>query len=303
MDHFARRFFPDLNTKVLQNFIRLYRKRGKRPQPKSPINPSIYIDQAFNIKKTNETKITNYWLRFHKKNFPLFGKRILNRISKFSQVKLIQIYKKNNNLYCKLCLVNPLALPKENKNSKTIGCDVNFKTLVLSDNSFFSLAKLAHRKLEHKKNNSKKKNLTNFSKDFCHKITSQMVEHLLSTGSKVLILEDLRTLRKNASRKYGSYSKLRNYIINTMPYGMIQNFLEYKCLDAGILVHKINPAYTSKTCSACESLETQRPTQNSFVCQKCGLKLHADLNGSRNIEKFYTNTRWATSESSPAKDL
>jgi len=99
---------------------------------------------------------------------------------------------------------------------------------------------------------------------------------------------NLRSLRKSASRKLGSSKgKMINYIINSMPYGMFQKFLKYKCLDRSIKVETINPAYTSKTCSRCNSRNTLRPKQDQFMCLDCDFQLNADLNGSRNIEMFY----------------
>ena len=69
---------------------------------------------------------------------------------------------------------------------------------------------------------------------------------------------------------------------------MFRNFLSYKCLDRGIKVELIQPAYTSKTCSRCGSRNTTRPRQVEFICQDCKFQLDADLNGSRNISSWYT---------------
>ncbi len=80
--------------------------------------------------------------------------------------------------------------------------------------------------------------------------TIQIADELQQKGIDVLVLEDLRSLRKSASKKLGSSKgKMINYIINLMPYGMFQKFLKYKCLDRGIRVETINPTNTSKTCS------------------------------------------------------
>ena len=181
-------------------------------------------------------------------------------------------------------------LPEPTGGSKTIGCDVNYKRIVLSDNKFYNIKKLAHRKIEHKKNNQTKRNLTNYSKDFLHKLTTQISNELQQKGIDVLILENLKDLRKSASRKLGtSKGKLINYIINSFPYSMFQNFLKYKCLDRGIKVEHINPAYTSKTCSRCGSRNTKRTNskQDLTTCNDCNFRLSSDLNGSRNIELFY----------------
>jgi len=284
--HQCRRMFPELNSKVVQNFIRYsYSIKKGMKLPKKPVKSSIILDQSFSIDSSSKTKLTNYWLKFHRKYFPLFGKRILRKVN-FSKIKLVQIYRRNNQLYCKMSEVNEIQKPIGGTN--IIGCDVNYKRVVFSDNTFKSIKRLAHRKIEHKKYNQRKRNLTNYSRDFLHKLTTQISDDLQSKGIDVLVLEDLRSLRKSASRKLGtSKGKLINYIINSMPYSMFQNFLKYKCLDRGIKVEKINPAYTSKTCSRCNSRNTLRPRQEDFVCLDCIFKLNADLNGSRNIEMFY----------------
>ena len=279
-----------INSKILQNFISLYHLIGKKKLPKSPVKPSIYIDQGQNIKIDNDKKLTNIWLRFCRKNFPLFGKYILNKITDPSKVKLVQIFKRNNKLYCKLTYVEEIPDITITNPSNIIGCDVNYKRMVLSDNSFKIIKILAHRKIEHKKNNQKKRNLNNYSKDYLHKLTTQISKDLSAQGVEVLILENLKNLRKSASRKNGtSKGKMLNYIINSFPHSMFQNFLKYKCLNLGIKVEFINPAYTSKTCSKCGSLNTSRPKQETFICNDCKFQIDADLNGSRNIEKFYRN--------------
>ena len=288
--HLCRKNFPSINSKILQNFIKLYQLKPGKKSPKSPINPLIYIDQNFNIEVDSSKKFSNYWLRFSRRNFPLLGKNNLKKISDFSKVKVIQIYKRNEKLYCKLTYVEEIPDITIQNPSNIIGCDVNYKRMVLSDNSFKMIKQLAYRKIEHKKNNQKKRNLTNYSKDYLHKLTTQISKDLSTQGVEVLVLENLRNLRKSSSRKNGtSKGKMLNYIINSFPYSMFQNFLKYKCLNLGIKVEFINPAYTSKTCSKCGSLNTSRPKQETFICNDCNFQLNADLNGSRNIEKFYRN--------------
>jgi putative transposase len=49
-------------------------------------------------------------------------------------------------------------------------------------------------------------------------------------------------------------------------------------------VEKINPAYTSQTCSGCGHREPEsRESQSRFRCRACGLTVHADVNAARNI--------------------
>jgi len=283
--HQCRRMFPELKSKVVQNFCSCYFPKKGTKLSKKPISPSIFLDQSFYVEESTKTKYTNYWLKFHRKYFPLFGKKILRKIN-LKKIKMIQIYYKSNKLYCKMSEVKELQEPVGGSN--IVGCDVNYKRVVFSNNSFKHIKQLAHRKIEHKKHKQTKRNLNNYTKDFLHKLTTQITDELQQKGVDVLILEDLRSLRKSASRKLGSSKgKMINYIINSMPYGMFQKFLKYKCLDRSIKVETINPAYTSKTCSRCNSRNTLRPKQDQFMCLDCDFQLNADLNGSRNIERFY----------------
>jgi len=286
--HQCRRMFPELNSKVVQNFIRFsYNIKKGMKLPKKPVGSSMILDYQLFDYQVFLNKLTNYWLRFQKRNFPLLGKR-LNKIKHSDKIQLVSIYKRDRKLFCRLVVVKELEEPLGGSN--VVGCDVNYKRVVMSDNSFKHIKRLAHRKMENKKNNQQNRNLTNYTKDVLHKLTTQIADELQQKTIEVLVLEDLRSLRKSASRKFGtSKGKMINYIINSFPYSIFQHFLKYKCLDRGIKVVSINPAYTSKTCSKCGSRNTQRPKQDQFVCLDCNFQLNADLNGSRNIEKWYTN--------------
>ena len=47
---------------------------------------------------------------------------------------------------------------------------------------------------------------------------------------------------------------------------------------------KVNPAYTSQTCSRCGyTHKANRPSQALFACQACGWALNADHNAAINI--------------------
>ena len=276
----CRQEFPGLNSKALQNFLRYMFWRGGK-KPKSAPKASIFIDsQNFGVIRTDNSWAT-FWCRMFRTNFALRGKYLESRILEPENIKLIQIFKRRNRLYAKLSYVQEVSDIQEGSEGPGVGLDMNFRTVVLSDNSFFPMKQLAHRKLEHKKN---KQELGNFTKDFVSKLTTEIANYLHKIGTSCLVLEDLKHLR-NSCRKKGDKpkGKLFNYIVNSMPYSMVANQLVYKCLDRNIEVKFINPAYTSKMCSKCGSLDTARPTQNRFVCKNCNLRLHADLNAARNI--------------------
>jgi len=56
-----------------------------------------------------------------------------------------------------------------------------------------------------------------------------------------------------------------------------------KAEEAGRDVVRVNPAYTSQTCSACGHHQPMPLSVRIYECPHCGLLLHRDHNGSKNI--------------------
>ena len=51
----------------------------------------------------------------------------------------------------------------------------------------------------------------------------------------------------------------------------------------GIVVHQVDPAYTSQTCSCCGYVASTNRKDQTFRCRFCGTRMHADVNGARTI--------------------
>ncbi len=58
----------------------------------------------------------------------------------------------------------------------------------------------------------------------------------------------------------------------------------------GIEIHEVDPAYTSKTCSCCGYVDAKNRKRGTekFHCRFCGRRMHADVNGARNIAAAVT---------------
>jgi putative transposase len=56
-----------------------------------------------------------------------------------------------------------------------------------------------------------------------------------------------------------------------------------KAEEAGRDVVRVNPAYTSQTCSACGHRQPMPLSVRAYECPHCGLVIHRDHNGSKNI--------------------
>jgi len=56
-----------------------------------------------------------------------------------------------------------------------------------------------------------------------------------------------------------------------------------KAEEAGRDMVRVNPAYTSQTCSACGHRQPMPLSVRVYECPHCGLVIHRDHNGSKNI--------------------
>lgn len=111
-----------------------------------------------------------------------------------------------------------------------------------------------------------------------HIISKQIVTTAERTG-RGIAMEDLTGIRDRVRLK-----KDQRYGLHSWAFAQLGQFVEYKAQRAGIALVHVNPAYTSRQCSACWHTHKQnRVDQATFACRACGMTMHADLNGSRNI--------------------
>ena len=86
---------------------------------------------------------------------------------------------------------------------------------------------------------------------------------------------------KNVAQKSGL-----NRSINEQTWGILVSQLAYKAEYAGRELVRVNPAYTSRTCSGCGVILKERlETYRLFVCQACGLVMDRDRNAAKNIKE------------------
>ncbi len=74
--------------------------------------------------------------------------------------------------------------------------------------------------------------------------------------------------------------------------------IAWNATKRGIRAIRVKSAYTSQACSVCHYVDKQnRPDQQTFCCQVCGHRMHADLNAAINLEH-----RWGDEELYACKD-
>lgn len=124
---------------------------------------------------------------------------------------------------------------------------------------------------------------SNIKKDSYHKITSKLIQEF-----DLLAVEDLqiKNMSKRAKLKnIKAKSGLNKSILNISFYQFSQ-YLEYKAKHNGKFFIKVNPQYTSKTCSVCGNIKKNLMFKDRvYLCEKCGNTLHRDINAANNILK------------------
>ena len=81
-------------------------------------------------------------------------------------------------------------------------------------------------------------------------------------------------------------TKLSTKVMNTLQrwsYPKTMTKLESLGQTNGILVSKVNPAYTSQRCSVCGHIDKGNRKGLEFSCLECGHESNADYNAARNI--------------------
>ena len=114
--------------------------------------------------------------------------------------------------------------------------------------------------------------------DELHKIAKDIVDEA-EKHNAIIAIGNLNGVRNsNKGRKV-------NRKVNSMPFYRLKEYIKYKAMERGIAVVEVPEHYTSKQCSRCGSMNTERPYQGIFVCKDCGYQINADINGAKNILK------------------
>lgn len=120
-------------------------------------------------------------------------------------------------------------------------------------------------------------------RDWQHKATTGITRQFGTVA-----LEDLKTANMTARAHNKSVAQKRglNRSILNVGWHSLEIMLAYKLDDRGGTLLKINPAFTSQTCSACGTIDREnRESQARFSCKHCGHTMNADHNAAINIKR------------------
>ncbi len=120
-----------------------------------------------------------------------------------------------------------------------------------------------------------------FAHTYNHYVSKKVIEFALKNNAKYINIEDLSGFSDDDKHQF---------VFRNWSYYELQTMIIYKANKEGITVRKVDPAYTSQTCSIC-GCKGERYEQAVFTCSDPNCKIHtmykkpinADFNGARNI--------------------
>jgi len=120
----------------------------------------------------------------------------------------------------------------------------------------------------------------NFRRNENHRISNKIVAKAKAHGVGIA-LEELAGITEDMKRfRHDQRSRMKGWA-----FFQLRSFVSYKTQRAGIPVAFVDPAYTSRTCSACgHCAKGNRKDRNDFVCLHCGFSFPADHNAAINIK-------------------
>ncbi|MDH6194164.1 putative transposase [Mycobacterium frederiksbergense] len=127
-----------------------------------------------------------------------------------------------------------------------------------------------------------------FAADVNHQISKRIVAEAERTGRGIAV-EELTGIRERVRLR-----KPQRATHSSWAFAQLGAFLTYKAARAGVPIIAVDPAYTSRRCTACGHIDRRnRTSQARFVCRDCGyIAEHADILGADNIAQRAPTT-WA----------
>jgi putative transposase len=212
-----------------------------------------------------------------------------------SEPSTLRIVRKADGWYaCFTCEVPVVDLPPTGKH---VGLDVGIKNIITdssgnsTDNPKWYMAgqkklRVLQRSVSRKKKGSSTRRKSVKSLQRHHlKISRQRQDFLNKLANKLVCENDLIVLEDLQIRNLVKNQRLSKSILDA-GWQYLVSKLHGKAEEAGRVVIRVNPAYTSKSCSGCGHIfEGQKLSDRWITCPECGLSLDRDHNAAINILK------------------
>lgn len=121
-------------------------------------------------------------------------------------------------------------------------------------------------------------------KNFAHQEARKIVNQ-----HGVICVEDL-----NVNRMLHNHCLAKS--ISDAAWSLFFQLIQSKAEEAGRIVVKVNPAYTSQTCHQCGHRQKKNLSERWHKCECCGFECHRDLNAALNIKALGLQSLFVTEQ-------
>jgi putative transposase len=171
--------------------------------------------------------------------------------------------------------------PAKNTAGKVVGFDCGYKRmLVSSENKIFDEGlENIYEKISRKKQGSNSFKRALKERD---NLINKTVKSIDLAGVLEVVVEDLKSVKSKTR------GKIRKEFVNKLQrwsYPKVLGRLSHVCEDKGVFFTKVDPSYTSRTCSLCGAIHKNSRKGVKFKCVVCGYEIDADYNASINIQR------------------
>ena len=182
------------------------------------------------------------------------------------------------------------------ENGTVLGVDLGVNEIaVTSTAAFFSAGELNHKRREFDRVHSDLQECgtrnahrtletvtgkeTDYVKHVLHSVAKELVAEAVRYDCDGIVFEELTGIRERLPDA-DWHSK--------WAFDILLTYVEYKAKAAGLFVETVPPYNTSRRCAECGFIaDNNRPERDSFECQHCGNKNHADYNAAKNVADAY----------------
>jgi IS605 OrfB family transposase len=261
--------------------VKSQRKKHKKSKPvfnKETINfDSRFIDIQFDLNSFDT------WIKLNSigdkisLNLPSKKHKHFHKFENWNMKESVRLRKVKNKFYIDIYFEK--SAPDLKTEGKEIGLDCGYKKLLISsENKLYDTGlQPVYEKISRKKQGSNRLKKALTERD--NKI-NESINLLKFNELKTIVVEDLKNVKKDSK---GKINKSFNNKLQRWSYSKVLNRLELHCEEKGIDYRKVNPAYTSQTCSKCGFRHKDNRLKDRFQCLDCGYLADADFNASVNI--------------------
>ena len=130
------------------------------------------------------------------------------------------------------------------------------------------------------------KGQSRFQKNTNHLISKSIIKKA-KASHRAIVLEDLSGISKLVRKEEKRLRQTQRAKHSNWSFFQLRTFISYKATLQGVSLVLIDPAYTSRTCSACGHCEkANRKSQAEFACKRCLHTDAADYNAAKNIRNI-----------------